>query len=80
MRGDVLTQPATAFTTLAQSRIPILLLWGKADHTVPFALSDTVRAAFPRAEFHAIDDAAHLPQIEQAPLVDSILTRFLRAH
>jgi pimeloyl-ACP methyl ester carboxylesterase len=39
-----------------------------------------VRAAFPRAEFHAIDSAAHLPHIEQAALVDSILLRFLRAY
>jgi pimeloyl-ACP methyl ester carboxylesterase len=80
MRGDVFKRPATSFTALARSRIPILILWGKADRTVPFSLSDTVRAAFPRAEFHAIEGAAHLPQIEQAALVDSVLVRFLRAH
>ncbi len=80
MRGDVFKRPATSFTTLAQSRIPMLLIWGKADRTVPFALSDSVRAAFPRAEFHAIDGAAHLPHMEQATVVDSLLLRFLRAH
>jgi pimeloyl-ACP methyl ester carboxylesterase len=79
-RGDVGKRPASSFTTLARSRIPILLIWGKEDHTVPFARSDAVRASFPRAEFHAIDSAAHLPHIEQAPVVDSILVRFLRAH
>lgn len=79
-RHDVFKRPASSFTTLARSPIPILLLWGKSDHTVPFALSDTIRAAFPRAEFHAIDSAAHLPHIEQAIAVDSILSRFLRAH
>jgi pimeloyl-ACP methyl ester carboxylesterase len=80
MRGDVFTRGAGSFTSLAQSHIPMLILWGKADHTVPFAKSDSVRRAFPRAEFHAIDSAAHLPHIEQAALVDSILVRFLRAH
>lgn len=79
-RGDVGKRPASSFTGLAGSRIPVLLIWGKEDHTVPFAQSDTVRAAFPRAEFHPIDSAAHLPQIEQAPVVDSIVIRFLRAH
>lgn len=79
-RGDVGKRRAASFTTLAHSRIPILLIWGKEDHTVPYMFSDTVRAAFPRAEFHPIDSAAHLPQIEQAPTVDSILVRFLRAH
>jgi pimeloyl-ACP methyl ester carboxylesterase len=78
MRGDVFKRPASSFSTLAHSRIPILLLWGKADRTVPFARSGTVRAAFPRAEFHPIDGAAHLPQIEQAAVVDSILLGFLR--
>lgn len=78
-RGDVFKRSANTFTTLARSRIPILILWGKEDHTVPFTKSDTVRAAFPRAEFHAIDSAAHLPQIEQAAVVDSIVMRFLRA-
>ena len=77
-RGDVFTRSARSFTTLARSHTPVLILWGKEDHTVPFAKSDSVRAAFPAAEFHAIDSAAHLPHIEQAALVDSILVRFLR--
>jgi pimeloyl-ACP methyl ester carboxylesterase len=80
MRGDVFKRPASSFTTLAHSQIPILVLWGKADRTVPFARSAEVRAAFPRAEFHAIDAAAHLPHIEQAARVDSLLLSFLRRH
>ena len=79
-RGDVLTRSPNSFTALAHGGIPILVLWGREDHTVPFPKSDSVRAAFPRAEFHAIDSAGHLPHIEQAALVDSILVRFLRDH
>jgi pimeloyl-ACP methyl ester carboxylesterase len=45
---------------------------------VPFTRSDSVRAVFRRAEFHAIDGAAHLPNIEQAAVVDSIMLGFLR--
>jgi pimeloyl-ACP methyl ester carboxylesterase len=77
-RGDVFKRPAASFTTLVRSPIPILLLWGKSDRTVPFARSDSVRAVFQRAEFHAIDDAAHLPNIERAAAVDSIVLEFLR--
>ncbi len=79
-RGDVLRRPAASFTRLARGNTPILLLWGKADRTVAFSESAVVRTAFPRAEFHAIDGAAHLPQIEQAAVVESILLAFLRAH
>lgn len=77
-RHDVFKRPARSFQALARSRIPMLILWGKDDHTVPIAFSDTIRAAFPRAEFHAIDGAGHLPNIEQAAVVDSILFEFLK--
>ena len=80
MRGDVFKRSVRSFSALAQSHIPILIVWGKEDRTVPFAMSDSVRAAFPRAEFRAIDGAAHLPHIEQAAVVDSVLLRFLRTH
>jgi pimeloyl-ACP methyl ester carboxylesterase len=80
VRGDVFKRSPESFSVLAKSGIPILLLWGKADRTVPFSKSDTVRGALPRAEFHAIDSAAHLPHIEQAAVVDSLLLRFLRDH
>ena len=80
IRGDVLTRPAASFTSLAHGQTPILIFWGRADHTVAFAKSDTVRAAFPQAEFYAIDSAAHLPHIEQAARVNSILLSFLRVH
>jgi len=79
-RGDVFTRPASSFATLKRSRIPVLVLWGEEDQTVPFAKSDAVRSALPSAEFHPIDSAAHLPHIEQAHVVDSILLTFLRAH
>ena len=80
LRGDVFKRPVTSFTTLATSRIPMLIVWGRADRTVPFARSVAVRAEFPRAEFHAIAGAAHVPQIEQAAVVDSVVLAFLQRH
>jgi pimeloyl-ACP methyl ester carboxylesterase len=80
MRGDVFKRPPQSFAALARGRVPTLILWRTADRTVPFSRSDSVRAAFPGAEFHAIDGAAHLPQIEQPAVVDSVLVRFLRSH
>jgi pimeloyl-ACP methyl ester carboxylesterase len=77
-RGDVFKRPLRSFTAATRSQPPTLLLWGRKDRTVPFTQSDGVHAAFPGAEFHAIDDAGHLPQIERAKLVDSILVSFLR--
>lgn len=78
VRHDVFKRPARSFVALAENRTPMLILWGTMDRSVPFSRSDTVRAAFPRAEFHAIEGAAHLPQMEQPALVNRVLLDFLR--
>jgi pimeloyl-ACP methyl ester carboxylesterase len=41
-------------------------------------VSNDVRKAVPQAEFHAIDDAAHLPFYEHPEIVNPILVEFLR--
>lgn len=80
MRGDAMREAADAFSAIGRSGIPILLAWGREDHTVPFVRSTAVRQAFPRAEFHAIDSAGHIPQYERPEIVSPLLLKFLRAH
>jgi pimeloyl-ACP methyl ester carboxylesterase len=70
------TQPA--FEQLGKSGKPVLLIWGRADQDVPFAVSDEVRKAIPQAEFHPIDDAAHVPFYEHPEIVNPMLIDFLR--
>ena len=62
---------------VSQTKIPVLLVWGEEDKTVPLAVSDKVRAITPQAEFHVIDDAAHLPQYERPERVNPVIIRFL---
>jgi pimeloyl-ACP methyl ester carboxylesterase len=64
----------------ARAGRPVLLLWGTADRTVPFAHSASVRADIPAAEFHPIDGAAHLPILEQARRTDWLMLDFLGRH
>jgi pimeloyl-ACP methyl ester carboxylesterase len=70
------TQPA--FEQLGKSGKPVLLIWGRADQDVPFAVSDEVRKAIPQAEFHPIDDSAHVPFYEHPEIVNPMLIDFLR--
>jgi len=70
------TQPA--FEQLGKSGKPVLLIWGRADQDVPFAVSDEVRKAVPQAEFHPIDDSAHVPFYEHPEIVNPMLIDFLR--
>jgi pimeloyl-ACP methyl ester carboxylesterase len=66
-----------AYATVGASKIPVLLLWGREDHTIPFAVSEGVRKAIPQAEFHPIDDAGHIPQYERPDVVSPIIREFL---
>jgi len=45
---------------------------------VPFATSEQVRAAIPQIEFHAIDEAGHIPHYERPEAVNPILIEFFR--
>jgi len=66
------------YRQLGTSGKPVLLIWGKSDRDTPFELSAKVRADVPQAEFHAIDDAAHVPHYEHPEIVNPIVIDFLR--
>ncbi|MCO6450733.1 MAG: alpha/beta hydrolase [Caldilineales bacterium] len=60
----------------AQER-DVLLIWGEEDQTVPFEESILVRKALPDAQFFAVDNAGHLPQIERKDVVLPKIIEFL---
>ena len=64
-------------TCLNSTHKPVLLIWGKEDHTVPFQYSDSVRSIL-KVDFFPVDDAAHLPHIEQADKVNAKILAFLK--
>jgi pimeloyl-ACP methyl ester carboxylesterase len=63
---------------LGKSPRPVMIIWGRQDSVVPFARSEDLRRALPRAEFLAVDSAGHLPHIEQPAVVTPALIAFLR--
>jgi pimeloyl-ACP methyl ester carboxylesterase len=67
----------TLYQRVASTKMPVLLIWGEKDQTVPFERNELVRRAIPSAEFHPIAGAAHLPILEQARLTDSLILAFL---
>lgn len=58
---------------------PVLIIWGRHDRVAPFAESNALLAAMPRAMFVPVDSAAHLPHLEQPGFVARTVVRFLRA-
>jgi pimeloyl-ACP methyl ester carboxylesterase len=55
----------------------ILLIWGKEDHTVPFQFSDSLRKIV-QVDFLPVDDAGHLPYLEQPVSVNRKIISFLK--
>ncbi|MBZ5537078.1 MAG: alpha/beta hydrolase [Acidobacteriia bacterium] len=66
------------YRRMGQSHKPVLLVWGKLDRDVPFATSEKVLQAIPQAEFHPIEDSAHVPYYENPEIVNLILISFLK--
>lgn len=55
----------------------ILLIWGREDKTVPFTYSDSLQQILD-VNFFAVDDAGHLPYLEQSLLVNKKIISFLK--
>jgi pyruvate dehydrogenase E2 component (dihydrolipoamide acetyltransferase) len=67
---------APSLQTVAKSSLPRLTIWGEADPIVPL---DSAGLASFGGETLIIPDAAHLPQIESARVVNQRLVDFLSA-
>lgn len=68
------------FRCVGASATPVFVVWGKGDRDVPFAVSQQVLQAIPRAEFLPVEDAAHVPHYEHPEIVNPALVEFLHRH
>jgi pimeloyl-ACP methyl ester carboxylesterase len=78
LRHMPLEKMAPVYERLGRQKRPVLILWGREDPVIPLAQVDRLRAAMPRAEFHAIDGAGHCPHYERREVVNPLLIDFLR--
>lgn len=51
-------------TRLAALRVPVTLVWGADDGVLPLSYAEELRSLIPRAELCVIDDAAHIPHLQ----------------
>ncbi len=56
---------------------PALFVWGSHDTLIPASFGQEVRRWLPRAGQIVLDDCGHVPQVEQAEVVNELLTAFL---
>lgn len=63
---------------LAELTLPVLVVVGERDAASTHALADTFAARVPDGEKVVIDDAGHLPNLDQPADFDRQVLRFLR--
>lgn len=66
------------YERVGKTNIPILLIWGELDETIPYHVHQQVCDTIPQIEFHSIQNAKHLPHYEQSDEVNEILLKFLQ--
>jgi pimeloyl-ACP methyl ester carboxylesterase len=66
------------YSRVGRRSIPVLLVWGRQDHVLPFENSQRVLAAIPAAAFRAVDNSGHNLNYENPDAVNSLLRNFLR--
>jgi pyruvate dehydrogenase E2 component (dihydrolipoamide acetyltransferase) len=62
---------------LVANRMPLGVIWGKADHVVPYAGLEAIRALRPDAVVETIRASGHIPQIERPAEFVAALERIL---
>jgi pimeloyl-ACP methyl ester carboxylesterase len=75
-------RPQVALTAeqLAQITQPVQLIWGERDPFGAVAIGEQAAATIPRAEFHVVSEAGHIPWLAHASDVGKLATPFLRRH
>jgi len=78
IRNNMLGSFLEVYKRIGKMDKPVLLFWGRQDHTVPFRHNNDLRQAMPHAEFHAIENCGHIPHYEKPEEVNPILLEFLK--
>ncbi|MFZ6800743.1 alpha/beta fold hydrolase [Undibacterium sp. Di24W] len=68
------------YAAIDQAKIPVLLVWGKQDPTLPVANADNVKSAIANLEYVEVDQSGHLPHMEQTAIFNSKMFAFLDKH
>jgi pimeloyl-ACP methyl ester carboxylesterase len=78
LAGDPYMHDPELLGRLGLVEVPVLVLWGDSDRIITPAYGQALAAAFPQAQFAIINQAGHLPQIEQPAATFGALDAFIR--
>jgi pimeloyl-ACP methyl ester carboxylesterase len=68
------------FEKIGKTGLPVLLVWGERDTTVPYAEHTDVQRAIPQAQLLSLPGLGHLPVVEEPAAVHPQIAEFLAKH
>ena len=72
-------QPMVEYKAVADAGIPIQLIWGRHDQTIPYRDIEFFISKLPDTELHIIEDAGHIPHFEHPEVVNPLMFTFISA-
>jgi pimeloyl-ACP methyl ester carboxylesterase len=78
MRNVIGQSSLPDFEKVGKAGLPVLLVWGEADKTVPYAQHAAVQRAIPQAQFISLPATGHLAVVEEPALTDPQLAAFFK--
>ncbi|HEX8993099.1 MAG TPA: alpha/beta fold hydrolase [Anaerolineales bacterium] len=77
LRNKAVSGSPQIYEQLGRLNTPVLLVWGRQDHTLPLEQSASILRLVPRAQFEIIEDSGHIPNCEKPDVFHPILLNFL---
>lgn len=77
LRNKMLDGFPAVYEQLGKLHLPILLLWGRNDKTLPIKQSDQLLKLIPNSEFQIVENSGHIPHYDRPDFVNPILNQFL---
>jgi pimeloyl-ACP methyl ester carboxylesterase len=77
LRNRMLDGYPGVYERLGKLHLPILLLWGRNDDTLPIDQSEQLLKLIPNAEFRVVENSGHIPHYNRPDFVNPILNQFL---
>lgn len=78
IRSGMLGDFSHLYRQLGMLSLPVLVLWGRQDTTVPYAHALELQSHIPQARLVTIEECGHIPHYEKPEIVNPILIEFLR--
>jgi pimeloyl-ACP methyl ester carboxylesterase len=75
--GDPYMHDPALLNSLGLIGIPVLVIWGDSDRIVTPAYGARYASAFPNARFQIVENAGHLPQIEQPAATFALIDSYV---